>query len=115
MLSKVCSAAVDGIGAVLVEVKVNERYGGTFLVMFSCTLQWSIRSRCRILPSSLDPVRLARQENEDSLRNLLGKVWVTRQPQGRRMHQIDVAGHERGKRPFGVVPDIKATSLSSAL
>ena len=38
MLSKVCSAAVNGIDAYPVEVEVNAGYGDTLIVMISCIL-----------------------------------------------------------------------------
>ena len=38
MLSKVCSAAVNGIDAYPVEVEVNAGYGDTLIVIFSCML-----------------------------------------------------------------------------
>jgi hypothetical protein len=38
MLSKVCSAAVNGIDAYPVEVEVNAGYGDTLIVMLSCIL-----------------------------------------------------------------------------
>ncbi|MGA2246903.1 MAG: hypothetical protein ABSH48_18065 [Verrucomicrobiota bacterium] len=38
MLSKVCSAAVNGIDAYPVEVEVNEGYGDTVIVVTSCNL-----------------------------------------------------------------------------
>jgi hypothetical protein len=36
MLSKVCSAAVNGIDAYPVEVEVNSGYGDTLIIMISC-------------------------------------------------------------------------------
>ena len=38
MLSKVCSAAVNGIDAYPVEVEVNAGYGDTLIVKLSCNL-----------------------------------------------------------------------------
>jgi hypothetical protein len=38
MLSKVCSAAVNGIDAYPVEVEVNEGFGDTVIVILSCIL-----------------------------------------------------------------------------
>ena len=39
MLSKVCSAAVNGIDAYPVEVEVNCGYGDTLIVILSCILR----------------------------------------------------------------------------
>ncbi len=43
MLSKVCSAALNGIEAFPVEVEVNAGWGDTLIVIFSCILR--IRQR----------------------------------------------------------------------
>ena len=39
MLSKVCSAALNGIDAFPVEVEVNAGWGETIIVIFSCILR----------------------------------------------------------------------------
>jgi len=41
MLSRVCSAAVNGIDAYAIEVEVNCGYGETFIAIISCILRIS--------------------------------------------------------------------------
>ena len=49
MLSKVCSAALNGIEAFPVEVEVNAGWGDTLIVIFSCILRIQQRFGIKLL------------------------------------------------------------------
>ena len=50
--------------------------------------------------------RLARENDEHGLGHLFGQMRVAHLPHGRRIDQVDMAGHERCKRLFGLAGDI---------
>ena len=50
--------------------------------------------------------RLARQNDEHRLRDILGQVRILHLPQSDRIHQIDVTPHQRGERGLGLTPRV---------
>lgn len=107
-------------GAFTIAIEFGELHSEVF--PFTATPVTAARRLCGELSGAIKPTReygslsqrtgLARETDEDQLRDIFGQLALSQEPQRRRVHEVDVTLNELGESPLGPVLGVFAQKLN---